>query len=240
MPAQLLFALGVGADVMSSMMEGYAAEDEAKAEARQLERNAAIAEQHAIARLEKARFDSRRAARFGEATMGELTAQLGASGARLDVGAPVALLAEQAGELELEQFLIFDEAETEAKRLRQQAEFFRIEAKRARKRGKAARRASLFSAFGKGARAFGTGSSLGFFGGDGGSQGSVIEARDTQGSVIEAEDKTARRRTSRVRRITLSGRSGKSLGTLRGRSPTKGGFAGTNRSSVTRPGTTTA
>ena len=163
MAGELLFALGGGMGVASSFMEGYAAEDEAKAEARMLERNAVIAEQHAKARLEKARFDSRRAARFGEATTGRLTAQLGASGARLDVGAPIALLAAQAGEIELEQMLIFDEAETEAKQLRQRADLFRMDAKTARKRGERARLTGFVSGVGKGAMTFGAGKELAFF-----------------------------------------------------------------------------
>ena len=229
MSAALLFALGQGANVTSSLMQGWMADYESRAEQRLFERNAVIAEQNATARLEKARFDSQRAAGVGEAVTGRLTAQLGASGARLDVGAPIALLAEQASELELEQILIVAEAETEALQLRDRATMLRFAGETARRRGKNARRASLINAFGKGAETFGRGQELGFIGG-----ASSAGGANKAGQAITIDP------VGKTRVITLKGKSRRSLGTLRGRRPTRGGFAGTNRSSATPFGSVSA
>ena len=66
-----------------------------------------------------------------------------------------------------------------------------------------------------------------------------------QGSVREEEDITARKGTVKalpaIKTRTIKTRSGRSIGTLRGRKPKrKGAFAGTNKSSASPPGTITA
>jgi hypothetical protein len=90
------------------------ADRQSRVEQRLAERNATIADNAAKARLLKARFDSQRASQEGEEIIGSLTTQLAKSGARLDTGAPIALLAEQAGELDLDQTLISAAAHDEA------------------------------------------------------------------------------------------------------------------------------
>ena len=142
-----MFLLGAGVKAYSSIKQGRIAEDEAKAQAAIAERNARILEQDAIAREQKARFDQLRQATGGAKVLGRLRAGLGASGARLDVGAPIRLLSDQAEELELDMLLIGFEGATDASRLRSQARGLRLGAEFSRERGENARKTSLLRTF---------------------------------------------------------------------------------------------
>jgi hypothetical protein len=130
--------------------------------ARLEERNAVIAEQDATARERKGRFDQLRQAEAGERVLGDLRAGLGASGARLDVGAPIELLSRQAEELELENLLIGEEAATEAARFREMAVISRFRGRLAKARGKTARTASMVGAGASLLTDFGTAKAEGF------------------------------------------------------------------------------
>ncbi len=182
MALPLLFALGAGAKATSTLMQGWMADKESRAEQRLAERNAVVAERNATAIILKSQFDQRRAAVAGERTLGRLSARLGASGARTDVGAPMAILADQVNELDLEQSLIFHTAQTQASALRDQATLLRFGGKAARRRGRSARVASLFKASSGAALDYAVGKQLGFFGkgGKGGQTNTpgIIEARD--------------------------------------------------------------
>lgn len=146
MAGPLLFLAAAGAKAVSSIQQGRIAAAEAKAQAKLDERNAAIFEQNAAARERKARFDQLRQVVAGVKVLGRLRARLGASGARLDVGAPIRALSDQAEELELDNLLIGFEGAVEAGRFREQAVISRFKGSLGRKRGKAARRASFLKA----------------------------------------------------------------------------------------------
>ena len=102
-------------------MQGQAQADQAKAQAAQGRRNAAIAEKDAIATEAKTRFDQIRQVQAGERSIGAIRARLGSSGARLDVGAPMHLVAAQAFENELQVALTGYRGQTQASRFRSQA-----------------------------------------------------------------------------------------------------------------------
>lgn len=162
MALPLLFIGASGAKAVSIIQQGRIADAEGRAESRLHERNAAIFEQDAAARERKARFDQLRQVVSGAKVLGRLRAGLGASGARLDVGAPIRLLSDQAEELELDNLLIGFEGAVEAARFREQAVISRFKGSLAKTRGKAARRASIVQAGASLLTDFGTGRQAGF------------------------------------------------------------------------------
>ncbi len=164
MALPLLFLLGTGAKIFSQIQQGRIADAQGRAEQRLAERNALVEEQNAKAREEKARFDQLRHVERGEGILGRLRAALGKSGARLDVGAPIRVLSEQAEELELENLLIGHEGAVEAAQFKERAVISRFKGSLARKRGKAARKTSLLRAFSTTVGAAGTAKSEALFG----------------------------------------------------------------------------
>lgn len=121
---------GIGLQAFGSIQQGRAARAEAEETARKAEQNAAY-------RKRKTEFDMLRAGREARRGIGRLRAQQSLTGARLDVGAPVAAAAEQWGESMLNQWLIGEEGRIETERWLNEADL-------ARTRGRAAERASLF------------------------------------------------------------------------------------------------
>jgi len=108
--------------------------------------NAAVELRNAEAARMKAKFESKRQAEAGAREKSRLTAKLGAAGG---LSSPVAgdLAAEQAGEIELENLLIGYEGEIQAQRHESQAALDIMEGEMAKKRGKAAARASMIGLF---------------------------------------------------------------------------------------------
>ena len=142
-------ALAIGGMAMNaygSYKSGKANKDAAKAQAALGEFNAKVSEQDAIATEMKTKFDQVRQIRMGERIMGRTRAKLGASGAVLSEGAPLAVMADQAFELELENALIGHEGMTEAARHRSDAVAMRMGASAAERRGKAAMTAGYINA----------------------------------------------------------------------------------------------
>ena len=146
MALPLLFLAAAGAKAASTIQQGRIADAEGRAEAKLQERNAQVDERNAVARELKARFDQLRQVVSGVKVLGRLRARLGASGARLDVGAPIRALRDQAEELELDNLLIGFEGAVEAGRFRERAVISRFKGSLAKTRGKAARRASFVKA----------------------------------------------------------------------------------------------
>ena len=130
----------------SAIQQGRIAEAEGRALNKLGERNAIILEQDADARDKKTRFDQLRQVVSGAKVQGRLLAGLGASGARLDVGAPIRLLSDQAEELELDMLLIGFEGATEARELRNQAVIQRFKGSLAKTRGQNAQKAGYVQA----------------------------------------------------------------------------------------------
>jgi hypothetical protein len=166
------------------------ADRQSRVEQRLAERNATIADNAAKARLLKARFDSQRASQEGEEIIGGLTTQLAKSGARLDTGAPIALLAEQAGELDLDQTLISAAAHDEASQFTDRATMLRFAGRMARRKGKNLRMASVFAAIGQAASIGSQGQQQGFFGG----------TKESGGTTFSSESLGTNRAVRRRRR----------------------------------------
>lgn len=164
----LLFAGGVGLSAWSMYQQGRYAAADAKSQANLAEYNAQLAEREAQAAEAKTRFDQLRQQKMGAALQGQLTAKLGASGAVMDVGAPLTLLAEQAGELALENMLIGVEGRTTAERYRSQGAIDTMQAGIYRTRAKNARTTGTLGAAGTLLQGFGAMGSMGMFGGGGG------------------------------------------------------------------------
>ena len=143
------FLLAAGSKLLkagSAIQQGRIAEAEGRALKKLGERNAIILEQDADARDRKTRFDQLRQVVSGAKVQGRLLAGLGASGARLDVGAPIRLLSDQAEELELDMLLIGFEGATEARELRNQAVIQRFKGSLAKTRGQNAQKAGYVQA----------------------------------------------------------------------------------------------
>lgn len=121
-----------------SLLGAKAAADNEAAQAKIEKRNAAIAENDAIATNYKTRFDQLRQLQHGKSITGGLRARLGASGAVVSEGAPELALASQAVELALENAIVGHEGRTQSARYRSQAAGHRYAAKLARTRGRAA------------------------------------------------------------------------------------------------------
>lgn len=96
--------------------------------------NAAVQEQEARAELMRGQFAQQRQAGEAARQISALRAGFGAAGAVPTEGAPVAALAEQVAESELEQLLIGYEAEVRAGRARTGAKLERIRGRAARQR----------------------------------------------------------------------------------------------------------
>jgi hypothetical protein len=144
--ATALTAAGIGLQAGSKIYAGRVAEAQAKSQESMAEYNAAVAEQNAKMVEQKTTFDQLRQLKRGRTIMGTLRVRQGASGARMDVGAPLMAADEQAIELELENLLIGYEGAIAAARYRSQAEMFGMEADIAGERGKHAKRAGYIGA----------------------------------------------------------------------------------------------
>ncbi len=110
--------------------------------------NQAVQEREAQAIEQKAAFEGVRQAKAGRRIRGALRTQLATSGAELGTGVTASLEAEQIAELELENALIGFEARKGAKRARRKGELDVIAGKQAKRRGRAAKRASFIKAGG--------------------------------------------------------------------------------------------
>jgi hypothetical protein len=153
---QGLFLAGTAIKAVSIIQQGRIADAQSKVQKALAERNAQVLEADAKAREQKARFDQLRQVKAAGRVKGALIAKLGASGARLDVGAPLDVITEQAAELELDNLLIGFEGATDAARLRDDARLTRVGGQFARDRGRAAKRASFTTAGVSLLRDFGT------------------------------------------------------------------------------------
>ena len=133
-------AAGVG-----TYMQGQAQADAVKGQAELGRRNAVVAEKDAIATEAKTRFDQIRQVQAGERAVSTTRARLGSSGARLDVGAPMHIVAAQVVENELQNALIGYSGQTQASRLRSKAAGYRAGAKFADIRADNIRTATLIN-----------------------------------------------------------------------------------------------
>jgi hypothetical protein len=130
--ATALTLTGIGMQTFGAIQQGRAARAEG-------ERNAQIAEQNAAYAKRKAEFDMLRAGKAAREGMGRLRAKQAHAGARLDVGAPVKVAAEQWGEYMLNKWLIGEEGRIETERWLNEADLARI-------RGRNAQSASYWQA----------------------------------------------------------------------------------------------
>ena len=171
--ALLLMGAGVGMQAYGMVEQGKAAKAQARGEEKMAERNQAIAEQNAKATELKTGFDQRRQIKAGQRVMGTLRANLGASGAVIDEGAPLDLLSEQGDELALENALIGHEGQVRAGQYRSQAVLFGMEADLAGIRKGSAMKTAMIGAAGTVLTGFGTAAALGMGGGGGGGGGNT-------------------------------------------------------------------
>lgn len=135
-------ALSAGGSLMSSSSARQAA-----AQAKKIgEYNALVAEEEAQATRESSRFTQLRALQEGQRAMGTLRTRMAASGARLDVGAPLRAVAELAQEIDIDQLLIGYEGEKAARRYENQAKVNRMGGNLEAKQLQAQSTANLFRA----------------------------------------------------------------------------------------------
>lgn len=125
---------GIGLSAYGSYKEGKANKDAAKAQEKLNLFNAQVMEENAKATELKTRFDQVRWARQGRGMEGTLRAKLGASGADTSEGAPLAAMARQAFEVELQSALIGYEGQQQAAQYRSEAQAARMGAAVDRKR----------------------------------------------------------------------------------------------------------
>ena len=136
-----LAVAGTGLSAYGSYAQGKAA----KAEARY---NQQVANQNAAALEQKTQFDQMRQQKRGQSIMGSLRAKLGASGAMMTEGAPLAVVAEQAYELALENAMIGAEGRTQAEQTRSQGRVFAAQGANAMQAGRVGAYTSLLQGFG--------------------------------------------------------------------------------------------
>lgn len=141
--ATALAIAGTATSVIGTLGAGRA---QAQQQAAMSRYNARLAALNAEATRAKARFDQIRQQRRGRKIMGRLRARLGASGALMSEGAPLALLAEQSAELALENALIGYEGLVTAQKWRSQAAMDIAQAGLYEARGRAEQRASYLKA----------------------------------------------------------------------------------------------
>ena len=141
-----LLLVGTGVAAAGQIQSGRAAAAMGKSAQNIANYNAAIQEREAKAIEQKTAFEQRRQAERGIRIKSALRAKLAGAGARMDIGAPLMLQAEQAAELELENLYIGYEGQVGAGRARSQAEIDRLQGRISRQKGKAARKAAYVGA----------------------------------------------------------------------------------------------
>ena len=146
MVATALMAAGTAMSAISMYQQGKAAEAQARGQAALNAYNARVYNQTAKAIEAKTKFDQIRHQRYGRRVMGSLRARLGASGAVMTEGAPLAVQADQAYELALENALIGYEGMVKAGQARSAAGVEQFKGGYAMARAKAARAAGILGA----------------------------------------------------------------------------------------------
>ena len=132
---------GTAMSAYGQYQEGKAASAEAKYQAQVQERQAKATEQ-------KTAFEQRRLAEEQSRRKGTLQSQLGASGAVTTAGSPLMIMAEQAGEDDLDQALLGYEGREESTMLRHGAAVSRMKAKNAKTAGMIGAGSTLLHGFG--------------------------------------------------------------------------------------------
>jgi len=141
----LIAAAGTAVSAIGAYGEGQAAKARAEHQAGMADYNARVNEMNARAAEEKAKFDQIRFRERAGQIMGKTRAKLGASGALMSEGAPLALLGQQASNLALDSSLIGHEGMTRAGRFRSGAALDRAQAKMFEDAGRRAERASYWN-----------------------------------------------------------------------------------------------
>lgn len=113
--------VAAGAQAGGSLMGAYSSRKAAKQAKKIGKYNAQVYRNEAEEARESYQFEQERAVKEGKRVAGEMLAAAGASGARLDVGAPLRAEAELANELNIDQLLIAYEGENAARRSENQA-----------------------------------------------------------------------------------------------------------------------
>ena len=134
-------AVGTGVSAYGQYQAGAAEESAARYNARVLQREAQAREQKSL-------LESKQQAEEANRLQSTMRARLGASGAVTTEGAPLAALAEQARQSELENLLIGYGGQTEAQQLRSQARQTRYAGKIAGQAGSLQSMTTLLSGFG--------------------------------------------------------------------------------------------
>jgi len=116
------FAAGSMATSAAGAYMSYRANREAAARAEAIGKyNAAVARRDADIARGASEFEQKRAVKSGKRAMGTMRARAGASGAVMDIGAPIRAEAELANELNIEQLLIAYEGASASMRLESEA-----------------------------------------------------------------------------------------------------------------------
>jgi hypothetical protein len=163
--AGIMMLVSTAVTAASSYQQGRQQAAVAKGQERMAAYNAQVAEMNARAEREKGRFDQLRHRRAINSRMGRLRAALGGSGARMDVGAPMDVLAMQQAELELDNALVGYNSMVASARSRQQAGLMRFQSKIYGMRASNAMQAGRIGAGTSLLQGMGTMSNAGMFGG---------------------------------------------------------------------------
>jgi len=135
----VLFAASIAVSAMSAMMQAKAAADKAAAQEQEALANAQSAESDAVAQEKKTDFEQMQSLREGEAAMGSLRVNMGASGGRTDVGTNFMVRMQQSQESELDNFLVGLEGRTQQSKFEAEADQYKTQAKYYKKAGSNAR-----------------------------------------------------------------------------------------------------
>lgn len=138
--------LATAAIAGAQIYEGMAAKAEAETQADYAKYNAAVLENEAKAEEQAGRIRSQRQAEEAARIQASLEAGLGASGAVMGVGSPLAILGEQARQSDIENAMIGYETAIEASRRRSAARGELYKAKAYKQQGRAAMTASIIKA----------------------------------------------------------------------------------------------
>ena len=142
----LAASVSTGVKAVSQYMASKIEADELRTQAMLEDRNASILEQDAVATEFKTRFDQVQHVIRGDRILESLRARLGASGARLDIGAPDRVLAAQSVESAFENSIIGFTGQVKAQRERSQAASRRLAASVLRSQGRSSERIGRFQA----------------------------------------------------------------------------------------------
>jgi len=153
--ATTYLAIGVGTALAGTAMSAYSQYEQGKSQQRWSEYNAAIAERDAESARQSAEYEAGLTRKEKEKTLARQRALYGKAGVTLE-GSPLEMMAETAGEYEMDALMIERGGKLESQRYRSEAQLSRMKGSAAKRAGYYGAGSTLLTGMGKAGTAYGS------------------------------------------------------------------------------------